>query len=91
MTTQAMGWALLENGDLIEAADRAGFEVLVTADSKMYNEQSHLERKLALVVMTRQRRKELEPHVDLIRAAIERSTPGGHELVVIPAPEPDER
>jgi hypothetical protein len=43
-----MGWDLLKNGYLIRAADAAGFEVLLTADRKMYDQQRHLERKLAL-------------------------------------------
>ncbi len=88
MTTRAMGWAPLENGDLIAAADRAGFEVLITTDSKMYGQQKHLLRKLALIVLTRQKLIHLESHIDLIKAAVERSVPGGYELVVIPAPEP---
>lgn len=29
------GWDTLSNGDLLEAAERAGFEVLVTADKNM--------------------------------------------------------
>ena len=91
MTTRAMGWAHLENGDLIQAADREGFEVLITADSKMYHEQGHLQRSLGLVVLTRQKLKHIEPNMDLIRAAVERSVPGGYELVVIPASEPAER
>ena len=32
ITAQVMGWGQLENGDLIDAAEKAGFEALVTAD-----------------------------------------------------------
>ena len=31
-TTHGRGWATLRNGDLLQAAENAGFEVLITTD-----------------------------------------------------------
>jgi predicted nuclease of predicted toxin-antitoxin system len=84
LTTRSMGWDLLKNGDLIRVADDAGFDVLLTADQKMYEQQSHLERKLALVVLTRSERRALEQNADAIKAAVERAEPGGFELITLP-------
>ncbi|MES1180950.1 MAG: hypothetical protein ABUL66_03715 [Verrucomicrobiota bacterium] len=34
VTAQFQGWAELENGDLVDAAENAGFDALMTADKK---------------------------------------------------------
>jgi tartrate dehydratase beta subunit/fumarate hydratase class I family protein len=45
------GWEELVNGDLIEAAESAGFEVLVTTDKNVRYQQNLKDRKVALVVL----------------------------------------
>jgi hypothetical protein len=35
-----IGWAGIENGELLQKAANAGFEVLVTMDSNMVHQQS---------------------------------------------------
>lgn len=46
-----IGWAGLANGDLIAAADLAGFEIMITADKNLVYQQNLTSRKLALVVL----------------------------------------
>jgi hypothetical protein len=79
-----MGWDVLKNGDLIRAADDAGFDVLLTADQKMYQQQSHLKRRVALVVLSRSERRVLEQNADAIKVAVERAQIGGFELITLP-------
>jgi hypothetical protein len=81
-----MGWDALSNGRLIAAADVLEFNVLITADQKMYGEQSHVARKVSLLVVTASRLDYLLPCVPEIRAAIERAEPNGYEKVNIPLP-----
>ena len=45
------GWEQLENGELIEAAEQSGFEVLVTTDENIQYQQNLGVRKIALVVL----------------------------------------
>jgi hypothetical protein len=45
------GWGTLGNGDLLLAAEKAGFDVVVTADKNMRYQQNLKGRKLALVVL----------------------------------------
>ncbi len=45
------GWEELANGELIEVAERAGFEVMVTTDRNIKHQQNLTARKLALVVL----------------------------------------
>jgi hypothetical protein len=46
------GWDTLSNGDLLAAAERAGFDVLLTADKNMRYQQNLTGRRLALVVLS---------------------------------------
>ena len=52
VTAQERGWDTLSNGDLREAAERAGIDVLVTADKNMRYQQNLADRKIALVVQS---------------------------------------
>jgi predicted nuclease of predicted toxin-antitoxin system len=46
-----LGWQELKNGDLLEAAQDRGFEVLVTADRNLAYQQNLKGRRLAIVVL----------------------------------------
>ena len=46
------GWDKLTNGDLLAEAERAGFDVLLTADNNMRYQQNLAGRRLALVVLS---------------------------------------
>jgi predicted nuclease of predicted toxin-antitoxin system len=46
-----LGWQELKNGDLLEAAQDQGFEVLVTADRNLAYQQNLKGRRLAVVVL----------------------------------------
>ena len=48
-TAEELGWARLVNGDLLRAAEEAGFGVMVTADQSLEYQQNLKGRKLALV------------------------------------------
>ena len=45
-----MGWALLGNGDLLDAADRS-FDVLVTTDQNLPYQQNLKGRRLAILIL----------------------------------------
>ncbi len=47
-----MQWAMLENGDLLSAAEDAGFDVMLTADKNISYQQNLAGRRLALVVLS---------------------------------------
>ena len=46
---RARGWAELENGELLDVAEAAGFEVLVTTDKTLSYQQNLAARKIAIV------------------------------------------
>lgn len=45
-----LGWDTLTNGDLLGEAERAGFDVLLTADKNMRYQQNLAGRRIAIVV-----------------------------------------
>src|SRR3974377_950648 len=50
-TVDDRGWARITNGELLQAAEEAGFEVVGTAAQNIVYQQSLEGRKLALVVL----------------------------------------
>jgi len=51
-TAQAKGWYTLSNGELLSAAEEAGFELLLTTDRRIRHQQNLRVRRIALVVLT---------------------------------------
>jgi hypothetical protein len=49
--TQDMGWDRLSNGELLTAAEQAGFELLLTTDKNIRYQQNLAGRKIAIVVL----------------------------------------
>jgi len=47
-----LGWATLQNGELLSAAVAAGFEVFITTDKNLRYQQNLLHRKIAVVVLS---------------------------------------
>ena len=47
-----LGWQGLENGALLDAAENAGFDLLLTCDQNVRYQQNFSSRKLSLVVLS---------------------------------------
>ena len=77
-------WDELNNGELLGAAEDAGFEVLVATDQRMMQQQSLLGRKIAVVVLSKANWRLIKPAVLQIVAAILAVQPGSFTIVSIP-------
>jgi hypothetical protein len=51
-TAQSRGWDRLSNGALLNAAEEAALDLLLTTDRRIRYQQNLAERKIALVVLT---------------------------------------
>jgi hypothetical protein len=78
------GWDRLSNGDLIAAAEAAGFELLLTTDKNMRYQQNLKGRTLAFVVIGNQQWPTLRRYVERVAAAVNTATPGSFTEVEIP-------
>jgi hypothetical protein len=47
-----LGWQGLENGALLDAAENAGFDLLLTCDQNVQYQQNFASRKLSLVILS---------------------------------------
>ena len=78
-----MGWRGLSNGDLLKAAESAGFEVFVIADKNLRYQQNLSRRRIAILELWTNHRPTLEKHFVEIRAAAERLFPGAYAILEI--------
>jgi hypothetical protein len=62
-TVVHMGWGGVKNGKLLEAAERAGFDVLITGDKTLEYEQNLSHRRIALVALSAVNWPIIEPHL----------------------------
>lgn len=83
-TAWQRGWDRLKNGDLLNAAEQAGFEVLVTPDKNMRHQQNLPKCKIAIVVLGNPQWPALCKYVDRVISAVNAATPGSYFEVEIP-------
>ena len=81
---RARGWQELENGELLNQAEAAGFEVLLTTDKNLSYQQNLTGRKIAIVVLGKGRWTLIQPYVAQVVAAVNAATPGSFTEVKIP-------
>ena len=79
-----IGWHELENGDLIEKAEEAGYHVLLSTDKNLRYQQNLTYRKIAIVVLTEQQWPNVRLHLEKIANALNAATPGSYVEVEIP-------
>jgi len=77
-------WNTLSNGDLLRAAEAAGFDVLLTTDKNLAFQQSLKGRKIAVVVLGNPQWPVARLHVQSIVAAVNAATPGSYVVVNVP-------
>ena len=83
-TAREKGWAELSNGNLLDNAEREGYEVVITADQSIRHQQNLGRRRLAVVVLLSNRWPDVRSRVEDIRAAVAESQPGEVREVPIP-------
>ncbi len=83
-TAYERGWSTLKNGELLQAAENAGFEVLVTTDTNLKYQQNLAIRKISVVVLTSTSWPRIRAVSDKVIAAIEASSVGSYVEVVVP-------
>ena len=84
-TAQSNGWDALSNPALLDAAEEAGFELLLTTDRRIRYQQNLHVRRIALVVLTGSTKwSSVRQHAERIAAAVASATPGSYVEVEIP-------
>ncbi len=70
-TAAEQGWAELSNGELLDSAEDAGYDLLITPDQSIPDQQNLESRRLSILVLGSNRWPIVRPKVADIRSAIE--------------------
>ena len=81
-----IGWHEVANGELIERAEAAGFELLLSTDKNIRYQQNLTHRKIAIVVLTDQQWPSVRLYLERIANAVNAATAGSYAEVEIPLP-----
>jgi hypothetical protein len=78
------GWERLANGDLLDTAEAAGFELFLTADKNLRYQQNLTQRKIAIVVLGNAQWPTLRRYLERVVTVVNAATPGSFAEVEIP-------
>lgn len=79
-----IGWHELRNGELLQQAEEAGYELLLTSDKNIRYQQNLSQRRIAIVVLGNQQWPYVKLHLDRIVDAVNAAIPGSYAEVEIP-------
>lgn len=79
-----IGWHELANGELIQQAEDAGYDLLLSTDKNIRYQQDLSGRKIALVILGNSQWPMVRQHLDKISEAVNAGTPGSYFEVFIP-------
>jgi predicted nuclease of predicted toxin-antitoxin system len=80
-TVAYLGWGGLKNGELLKAAEKASFDVFVTADRTLKDEQNLTGLRLGIVSLSAPNWPIIKNHLPKIIAAIDAAHAGSHTRV----------
>jgi len=83
-TAYERGWSQLKNGELLDAAEYATFEIFVSADSNLKYQQDLSSRRIAIVVLSTPSWPRIERALSTVVRAVDAATPGSYIEVEIP-------
>lgn len=82
--SRAQGWDELRNGELLDVAEAAGFDLLLTTDQNICYQQNLTGRKIAIVVLGKGRWRLIRPMLAQVVAAVDAARPGSYTEADIP-------
>ena len=78
------GWDRLANGALLNAAEEAGFDLLLSTDKNIRYQQNLTGRKIAIIILGNPQRPAVHRYIDRVIAAVNAVVPGSYTEVEIP-------
>jgi hypothetical protein len=85
VTAQARGWDKLNNGALLNVAEEAALDLLLTTDRRIRYQQNLAGRKIALAVLTGCTKwSRVRLHLERIAVVVNAATSGSYSEIDIP-------
>jgi hypothetical protein len=79
-----LGWSTLTNGDLLRAAEKEGFDLLLTTDKNLVYQQNLKDRKISILVLGKTDWRLVQRKIPEIAAAVNNAEPGSYVVIEIP-------
>ncbi|HEX4080157.1 MAG TPA: hypothetical protein VHX61_14945 [Rhizomicrobium sp.] len=83
-TALELSWSTLTNGELLDQAESAGFDVLVTTDQNLRYQQNLSGRRISIIVICTTSWVRIEKHICAVTEALDHVSPGSYAEVRIP-------
>ena len=83
-TAYERGWQLLTNGELLQAAEAAGFELLVTTDQNLRHQQNLANRRIAILILKTAGWPKIQKHRDMVAAVVDGLAAGEYREISFP-------
>lgn len=83
-TAYERGWSKLENSELLDAAERDGYEVVVTTDANLKYQQNLAARRVGIVVLLSTSWPRIQRMIPSVVAAVDAAGPGSYTEVEVP-------
>ena len=85
-TAEEEGWGQIENGELIDRAEQADYQILVTCDQNVRYQQNLTHRTLSMVVLGSNIWPSVKNKLEEIQEAVWVASPGSFQFIEIPPP-----
>ena len=82
-TASERGWSDLDNGDLLQAVENEGYDLLITTDQNIRHQQDLAKMNIAILVLLSTAWPLIQKKVDAISAAINEMEPGKLKEIAI--------
>jgi predicted nuclease of predicted toxin-antitoxin system len=82
-TAYEQDWSNLANGELLSAAERDGYELLITTDQNLRYQQNLDGRRIAILVLTSTSWPRIQQHIPRIQAAVGQMAAGAYAEITI--------
>ena len=83
-TAYECNWSRLTNGELLDAAEKEDFDVLVTADSKLKYKQNLKSRRIAIVVLSTPSWPRIQHAIPSVVAIVDAAAEGSYKEIEVP-------
>ena len=82
-TVYEQGWSNLVSGQLLDAAELADYNLLITTDQNLQYQQNLGKRRIAIIVLRSTSWPRIQNHIAAICAAVEQAALGTYEEIDI--------
>jgi predicted nuclease of predicted toxin-antitoxin system len=85
-TAAEMGWARFSNGQLLDEAEKAGFDALITSDQNFAHQQNLAGRNIAVIILSTNIWPVIRTQPQILQRAVANATPGAFTFATFRLP-----